>query len=439
MPCDHHVTTANPILRRPYPLYLPGPAFVTAAVLSILMFSYVDGTNQYPKFVVTALCAVFGFHIIVSRRKLYVPAEYRVVGTWVLFCALSAFAALDPNLAFDKLMTLVTVIPMSFVLMHFVLWYRAPRSIWAGVIIGALLMCYLAARAGPIEPTDERLTATAGNANTLGYVLVVACVLLVHAMFSVRSLVLKAGTVVLAAVIVYVIPLTGSKQALISLFIAAAAYMALKIDFKSARQVVRSFAVITMFLCALTAALFYFERTAYFDRLLDFRDAAIAGKLDESGRTGESTKNRYLFYVNGIDMAAHNPAVGVGLDNFRLAITEYPGFRGLRMGAYAHSNYIEVLADTGFIGFMLYFAMYVVLARRLLRLRKMALRGPDRQFYHVLTVLFCVILVSDLAMVSYYDKIAWIVLSSTIGGAFLLERRLRAAAENETDPRPAVH
>ncbi len=48
----------------------------------------------------------------------------------------------------------------------------------------------------------------------------------------------------------------------------------------------------------------------------------------------------------------------------------------------------------------------------------------ERQLYHALIVLFCVILVSDLAMVSYYDKIAWIVLSSVIGSTLLLERKL---------------
>jgi len=52
------------------------------------------------------------------------------------------------------------------------------------------------------------------------------------------------------------------------------------------------------------------------------------------------------------------------------------------------------------------------------------LSPQGRQLYHALIVLFGVILVSDLAMVSYYDKIAWIVLSSVIGGALLLERRL---------------
>ena len=132
--------------------------------------------------------------------------------------------------------------------------------------------------------------------------------------------------------------------------------------------------------------------------------------------------------------------MGVGLDNFRVAIVDYPGFRGPRSGYYAHSNYIEVLADTGFTGFVLYFLMYVVFARRLLKLRKRNLNVPDRRLYHALIVLFCVILVSDVAMVSYYDKIAWIVFSSAIAGALILERRVKGrAAEYETHQGSPAH
>lgn len=404
------------------------------------MFSYVGGTNEYPKFIVAALFAVFLYDIFLKRRRFELPLEYRLVAAWFLLCTVSAFAALDSNFVLEKLLTLVTVIPMSLALMHFVVWYRGPRSVWTGVVIGALMMCYLSARSGPVQPADERFTGTAGNANELGYVLVVSVVFLLYAMFSVRSVVFKIASAALAAVIVYFIPLTGSKQALIALFVAAAVYMLLKLELKNAAKIMRSVVIASLFVGALAASLVYFQRTTYFDRFRDFSDAAVSGKMDKSGRTGESTKLRYLFYVNGLDMALRNPALGVGLDNFRLAIIDYPGFRGVRTGSYAHSNYIEVLADTGFPGFVLYFSIYVVLGRRLVRLRKQNMNTRDRQLYHALIVLFCVILVSDLAMVSYYDKIAWIVLSSAIAGALLLERRLSdRAAGYEKDQGSAAH
>ncbi len=404
------------------------------------MFSYVGGTNDYPKFVVAALFSVFLYKILLKRCRFEVPLEYQLVAAWFLLCTVSAFAALDSELVVAKLLTLVTVIPMSLALMHFAVWYKSPKSVWAGVVIGAFMMCYLSASSEPVQPADERLTGTAGNANELGYLLIVTEVVLLYAMFGSRTIGLKVASAALAAVIVYFIPLTGSKQALISLFVVAIVYMLLKIEWRNATTIMRSLLVVALMAGALAASLAYFRGTPYFDRFVDFIDAAASGTLDESAQTGESTKRRYLFYVNGLDMALRNPALGVGLDNFRVAITDYPGFRGVGSGSYAHSNYIEVLADTGFPGFILYFSIYVVLGRRLVRLRKRNLSPQDRQLYHALIVLFGVILVSDLAMVSYYDKIAWIVLSSVIGGALLLERRLSEhAAGYEKNQGLAAH
>ncbi len=411
-----------------HPFYLPGPAFVTLGVVSILMFSYVGETSDYPKFIVAALFAVLLYKVLLKRCRFEVPREYRLVAAWFLFCTVSAFAALDSELVLAKLLTLVTVIPMSLALMQFVIWYGSPRSVWAGVVIGALTMCYLSIDSGPIQPQGERLTGTAGNANELGYVLVVSVVFLLYAMFRVRSMVYKVASAALAVVMVYFVPLTGSKMALIALFVAAAAYMLLKLEFKSAAKTLQSIVIASLFMSALVASIVYFQRTAHFERFVDFVDTAVSGKMDQSGRTGESTKQRYAFYVYGVDMALHNPALGVGLDNFRVAIGDYPGFRGEGKQFYAHSNYIEVLADTGFPGFVLYFSIYAVLGRRLVRLRKSNMSTADRELYHALIVLFCVILMSDLATVSYYDKIAWIVLSSIIGGTLLLERRLSERA-----------
>ena len=293
---------------------------------------------------------------------------------------------------------------------------------WAGVVIGAVAMCYLSTVPGLVQMADDRLTGTAGNANELGYVLVVAMIFLLYAMFSARGLPVKLASAALAAVPVYFIPLTGSKQAIITMVAAAALYMYLKLDFRNAATTMRSVFVVASFAVAIWAALSYFESTPPFVRFADFMDSATSGELDKSGTTGESTRDRYLFYVNGLDIALRHPALGVGLDNFRVALSRYPGFLA---APYAHSNYIELLTGTGYIGFILYFSIYLVLARRLLRLRKQPMTAPGRQLYHACIVLLCTIVLSDFAMVSYYDKIAWIVLSSVIASTLLLERAVR--------------
>jgi O-antigen ligase len=289
-------------------------------------------------------------------------------------------------------------------------------------VIGALVMCYLSKNEQAIEAGNERLSATAGNPNELAYILVVSEIFVLHGFLAARTLLAKALMAALAVVIVYFIPLTGSRQGLLGLIMIILIYASLKLEFKNIGSSIRSVLVAGLFTLALAGSILYAQRTTYFDRFTDFLESVQTGRIDQKGRTGASVRNRYLFYKYGLDIAAHNPAFGVGLDNFKLAIAEYPGFGG--HASYAHSNYVEILADTGVPGFILYFSMYVAIGKRLFRLRGRVKERSDVQLYHTLIVLLSTTLITDFSMVSYYDKIAWIVLSSIIAATLVLERKL---------------
>ena len=75
---------------------------------------------------------------------------------------------------------------------------------------------------------------------------------------------------------------------------------------------------------------------------------------------------RSQMYVRGVDLFWENPLAGVGLGNFQVV-------SGL--GAYSHSDYIEVASNTGIIGFILYFSIYGMILWRLLWL----VRNPPPQ------------------------------------------------------------
>lgn len=402
------------------PWYTPGGLFLSFAVMSVLLFSYTEGTNEYPKIFAGGLIALFIFNLVLKGKKLIISSEYKLILAWLIVGVISIAIALDSDLAMFKLATLGTVIPLSLAIFHFVLWQGSPKNAWIGVVLGTLAMCYLSLRSG--VSLDDRLSGTAGNANQFGYVLVVSLIFSIYTFFSIKNPIFKLAAVAVAAALIYFIPLTGSKQALIGLFLAMFAYTVLKLDFKNARRASKSIAFILLFVAAMATAFFYVRDTPYFDRFVDFVDTAQSGKMDETSRTGVSTKYRYLMYKYGFDIATRYPVFGVGLDNFRLAVTEYPEFTG-RKGSYSHSNYIEIMADTGFTGFFIYMAMYAALGLRLRRLRKRPLEPNELQLYHALVALYVVILVSDFSMVSYYDKTAWMVLATVIASAVMLENR----------------
>ena len=76
---------------------------------------------------------------------------------------------------------------------------------------------------------------------------------------------------------------------------------------------------------------------------------------------GIEHESRYEMYVDGLRIFIDHPVFGVGLNNFG---------KYFYTGEYSHSDYIEPLATTGLIGFILYQAFYVFLFLRLRRLLK---------------------------------------------------------------------
>lgn len=75
----------------------------------------------------------------------------------------------------------------------------------------------------------------------------------------------------------------------------------------------------------------------------------------------DQSTRRISLYQQAIDIFLSHPVAGVGLNNFQLyTIT----------GHYAHSDIGEILADTGAVGAILYFPIYLVIWLRLNRLGK---------------------------------------------------------------------
>ncbi|MGH7456175.1 MAG: O-antigen ligase family protein, partial [bacterium] len=60
---------------------------------------------------------------------------------------------------------------------------------------------------------------------------------------------------------------------------------------------------------------------------------------------------RIMLYQEGFEMIKNNPIFGVGLGNFQ-ALS--------RVGTESHSDYIEIAACTGIVGFLLHFSIYVL-------------------------------------------------------------------------------
>lgn len=88
----------------------------------------------------------------------------------------------------------------------------------------------------------------------------------------------------------------------------------------------------------------------------------------------ENAIQRTVFFADGMKLFARNPIVGLGLGAFENGIQNVQSFH--YETKYAHNHYIQVLAETGILGFLLFVGLIVVAATAILRSLKKEDRSP---------------------------------------------------------------
>jgi O-antigen ligase len=106
------------------------------------------------------------------------------------------------------------------------------------------------------------------------------------------------------------------------------------------------------------------------------------------GKSGDASSiEREALLKDGLEIFSNNPLFGIGLNNFRLLF-----------GKYAHNNYLELFAGVGVIGTALFYNIYVLIFRQISKMNTFILK---KYFFSMVFIL----LVMDLATVSYFNKL----------------------------------
>jgi O-antigen ligase len=157
-------------------------------------------------------------------------------------------------------------------------------------------------------------------------------------------------------------------------------------------------------------------RSPQFSRIVDLSHYLGGGNVADTGLV-----KRNALLHDALDLWLQRPFRGWGLDQFRTV----SGW-----STYAHDNYVEILANQGLFGLLAYVMVYVSvlvsLVRSLVRSRDRVLRV---EVWWGLTVLG-VQIAWDVAAVSYYSKLNWVVMSVLVG--------LAARAAARTSPASAA-
>ena len=225
--------------------------------------------------------------------------------------------------------------------------------LWSYIAISFMMFIHVVALLGieRIGDFSRRITAIPINANDIGMCASFAFLCCIYLFLNHKTVL----PIVLSLPLLILSFLSGSRKAILILVLGTVAYILYHIHCTSKLHIklfnfLTASAVIILLLLALNT---YSGGIANSDIVTRF--ISMLNYFTGDGNTDGSTLLRMRFIEVGMDMFRENPLVGVGANNAIM-------FNG---GLYLHNNFIEILANVGLIGFILYYSLYVVAFRKL--------------------------------------------------------------------------
>ncbi len=340
--------------------------------------------------------------------------ELRLLVLWLFWSLATGVLASDAGAVLRTLQLVAQEVALFFAVAQYVETKRSGAFVFGFVLAGALALGVHGLTSGgsaAVASTKTvRMTSVYVNPNALG----IACV---YGLFGVGYLLYNSRTGRFRAWIAAAIPLlvavqirTGARLSLVGIVVYAFAWVAL------ALRGVRKGAQRALVAGVLAVVVFYVARDPSIGR-------SVAVQRLRSTHLSQSPGSRDQLYVAGWRAFLESPLYGVGLGNFALTYGE---------GAYTHSDYLEVLASTGLVGFMLYMAIYVLLWRRLSRCQVRSRGGPGEVAYRLGSYEAALVgfLFLSLGNPSILYPPAWVVLGAIVGHSHVLEDSASARRES---------
>jgi len=254
----------------------------------------------------------------------------------------------------------------------------------------------------------ERFTSINDNPNGLAFQLLVGFIAVLF--FFNRTNIFGKGVIgSIAILLFYNIAISGSRKAMISYVLISFCFIFFSFSAKK-----------SIFYFCILAMIGMFAGTYLFSLVSD--TAVVQRFYYLSGDTGAADM-RVQLYKEAFYAFSDNPVFGIGLDNFRLYSSS---------GLYAHSNYMELLADTGLIGFCIYYFIYVKIWMFSSKIRKLENNTEQAVFLSGLfKCVFVLVLIIGTGSVQYDNFTHWIILLFPV---IMIEKALlNAQAEEDQD------
>lgn len=241
-----------------------------------------------------------------------------------------------------------------------------------------------------IEDEEDQLP----NVNTVGLFLSFSFIYFIYTFFSER----KYWYLMFAAIAFVVTFILGARKSIITLFIGIL-FLLFKLKSKSRIHIL-------LICCGFIFLLFLFIPPEYLDFVSE-RLSQLNFFSDKINRLDDSDELRVILFQQGLEYWGESPLFGNGYYCFSQLFKMTNG-----VAVYSHNNFIETIVGGGIIGFVLYYALYYVMLKRIWTKERFLL--DDR---YLLLIIFVVLLFNSISIVILNERFIWILLGLMYVGA----------------------
>ncbi len=377
-------------------------------IVGLVTVSHMEGTSRImviPGFLIVFLYLMYSF----TNNLIKVPPEIIIYFAWIVWSLTGLSVAINQGLFVGQLKTVLQIGALLFLISGITSLRQSMTFPMLAIIIGGCLVILSAIYSGEFQQArvsqmvgNVRIEGQAGNANAFAYIMLFMVFGIFYFLGSkiswIRKKFLTAFTVLPVIGIIY----SGSRKGFLGLL----AFLFLWWLFCFSNKTFKNpFKVILILLVFLVGSYFIFTFV--------MQNTNMGRRFERLQKEG--SKSRVQMYVEGFQMIRKHPVFGVGLDNYRALSSS---------GSFSHSEYIEVAATTGIVGFIIYFSIYIVLWRRLSRIQKMTKDPFVLYMIGLLKAITITILLVAFGRPNIISKETWIILAIAIGYSWSIEQDL---------------
>lgn len=269
------------------------------------------------------------------------------------------------------------------------------------LVVSGLILIIRVAYYTPINDwgTDRLGFALGLNPNSLGLSLSFAAIVSVYLGLKTE----RKGYYILTVLFSLIALLTGSKKVLLAIISGIFLLLYFRTSNKIKKIITLVFIIFAMFFIYILIMKVPFLYEVIGSRI----EQAIS--ISDDTEIDKSTLHRSMMINEAWELFKENPLTGIGLESFR----EYSVFN-----SYTHNNYMEISVSTGIIGFVIYYSLPVTLLISALYYQR------NNNDYSLIIAIISVVLLLDIANVSYRQLITQVMLSISVGRFLMLKNRM---------------